>query len=368
VSTKWRAILVGCVLIALSPTFFLAPATTPATVARAVAVGLALVQAVAIWWMPVRPGLVTAVVLVAGAITSVFYPAIGPGVSLVVLSTFAWLREARLSLRGLAGAVVAYGAVSLATGHWTGVALWFAAALLAWSWGALGRAWDARRRAEAQRAVLEERARIGRELHDVLAHTVSVMVIQAAAADDIFELDPAKARAAVRQVEESGRQALAELRGFIRTAGEQPSPRLSDLARLAGSLSSTGLQVSVRHEGERTLGPAVEASVYRIVQESLTNTLRHAHAAHADVLVRIGTEHVEVEVTDDGHDDGHGSGSAHGRGRGPGRLTGAGAGQGIIGMRERARLLGGTLEAGPRADGGFRVYSRLPVDGPGANG
>ncbi len=353
-STKWRAVLVGCVLVALSPTFFLAPATASVPVARAAAVGLALVQAVAMWWMPVRPALVTGVVLVAGAITSVFFPAIGPGVSLVVLSTFAWLRAARVSLWGLAGAVVAYGAVSLATGHWTGVALWFAAALLAWSWGALGRAWEARRRAEAQRAVLEERARIGRELHDVLAHTVSVMVIQAAAADDIFELDPAKARAAVRQVEASGRQALAELRGFIKTAGEHPSPRLSELDQLASSLSSTGLQVTVRQEGDRRLGSAVEASVYRIVQESLTNTLRHAQAAHADVLVRVGPEHVEVEVTDDGH--------------GRGRLAGVGSGQGIIGMRERARLLGGTLDAGPRADGGFRVHARLPAGSFGGAG
>jgi signal transduction histidine kinase len=349
VSTKWRAVLVGCVLIALSPTFYLAPATASVPIARAVAVGLAVVQAAAMWWMPVRPALVTGVVLVAGAITSVFFPVIGPGVSLIVLCTLAWLREARVSLWALAGAVVAYGTVSLATGHWTGVALWFAAALLAWSWGALGRAREARRRAEAQRAVLEERARIGRELHDVLAHTVSVMVVQAAAADDIFELDPAKARAAVRQVEESGRQALAELRGFLKTVDEQPSPRLADLAQLASSLSSTGLQVTVRQEGDRMLGPAVEASVYRIVQESLTNTLRHAQAARANVLVRVGPEHLEVEVTDDGH--------------GRGRLAGAGSGQGIIGMRERVRILGGTLETGSREDGGFRVYARLPVNG-----
>ena len=93
----------------------------------------------------------------------------------------------------------------------------------------------------------------------------------------------------------------------------------------------------------------LEASVYRIVQESLTNTLRHAQAARADVLVRVGPEHVEVEVTDDG--------------QGRGRLVGAGSGQGIIGMRERARILGGTLEAGSREDGGFRVYAQLPVKG-----
>ena len=198
-TAKWRAALVGCVLVALSPTFFLAPAVGPAPVARTVAVGLALVQAAAIWWMPVRPVLVTGVVVAAGAVTSVFFPAVGPGVSLIVLCTLAWRREARVSLWGLAAAVVAYGTVSLATGRWTGVALWFAAALLAWTWGALGRAREARRTAEARRAVLEERARIGRELHDVLAHTVSVMVVQAAAADDVFDLDPAKARIAVRQ-------------------------------------------------------------------------------------------------------------------------------------------------------------------------
>jgi signal transduction histidine kinase len=348
VNAKWRVALVAGVPAALSPTFVLAPAVGSVPVARAVAVGLALVQATAIWWMPVRPVLVTGVVLVAGAVTSVFFPAIGPGVSLIVLSTLAWRTEARVSLWGLAAAIVAYEAVSLATRHWTGVALWFAAALLAWSLGALGRAREGRRRAEARRAILEERARIGRELHDVLAHTVSVMVIQAAAADDIFELDPAKARTAVRQVEESGRQALAELRGFLNVMSDaEPEKRLADLDQLVTSSATAGLQVTITKEGERQPGPTVEASVYRIVQESLTNTLRHARATHADVIVRIGSEHAEVEVTDDGH--------------GRGRLSGLGSGQGIIGMRERARLLGGTLEAASREDGGFRVYARLPL-------
>ncbi|KAA2261123.1 sensor histidine kinase [Solihabitans fulvus] len=306
------------------------------------------------WWMGVRPELVTAVVLSAGTGIQLLCPAIGPGVTLVVLCTFAWLRPARVSMWGLAGAVLLGTAATASTGHWVAAALSVVGALLAWSWGALGRARSARRQAEARRAVLEERARIARELHDVLAHTVSVMVIQASAADDVFDLDPAKARKALRDLESSGREALAELRRFLLTvrsvdderAGE-PQPGLSELDRLARSVSTAGLDVVVRLDSPEPLGRGVELSAYRIVQESLTNTLRHARASRAEVVVRVADGHLLVEVRDNG--------------RGGGRLADHGAGHGILGMRERATMLGGTLDAGPDPAGGFLVRALLPT-------
>jgi signal transduction histidine kinase len=354
---RWRALLVVCSLAVLSSVFFIVPEGLPVPIGRAGVAALVVAQAGAVWWIGSRPEVVTAVVLCAGAGIQLLYPAIGPGVALVVLCTFAWLRPARVSLWGLAGAVALSTAASSLTGGRGEAVLWSVAALLAWSWGALGRARSAWRQAEARRAVLEERARIARELHDVLAHTVSVMVVQAAAADDVFESSPAKAREALRELESCGRQALTELRHFLRTVRSfeegpigEPQPRLSDLDRLARSLSTAGLEVVIRREGmERAaLASGVELSAYRIVQESLTNTLRHARASSAEVAVRVADGQLMVEVRDDG--------------KGGGRLADHGGGHGILGMRERATLLGGSLEAGPDPAGGFRVCARLPLE------
>nr|WP_277820204.1 histidine kinase [Actinomadura sp. RB99] len=245
------------------------------------------------------------------------------------------------------------------------VALWPVAALLAWSWGALGRAEAARRHAEARRAAVEERARIGRELHDVLSHTVSVMVVQAAAADDVFDANPGLARRAVRNLEAEGRQALAELRHFLRSVRDADGgdadgsvPGLGDLDRLAASVTGAGLRVRIQREGmaEVRVPSGVGLAVYRIVQEALTNALRHARAGRADVMLRYAGGRLDVDV----RDDGPGALTAPG---GPGSEAAglAGSGQGIAGMRERALLLGGTFEAGPDPDGGFRVRASLPV-------
>jgi signal transduction histidine kinase len=358
-------LLVGCALALLAPVVFLTPEALPGAIGRIVLIALVVVQAGALWWMEERPGAVTAVVLLAGTGIQFLCPALGPGIALVVVSTFAWLRPARDSLRGLAGALAPAIVVPEVTGHWRYVLLWPAAVLLAWSWGALGRARSARRQAEARRVVLEERARIARELHDVLAHTVSVMVIQAAAADDVFDVNPAKARQALRDLETSGRQALTELRTFLRTvrsldgdsqgadAGDVPAapqPGLTDLHVLAKPLEAAGLRVRLRTEGldGRTLSPGVELSAYRIVQESLTNILRHARARTADITVAATDRELTIDVRDDG--------------TGGGRLTGLGAGQGIVGMRERAALMDGSLKAGPDPAGGFRVTARLPLE------
>ncbi|MEU9022782.1 histidine kinase [Actinomadura sp. NPDC048394] len=370
----WRAVSGACALAAAGAVPFL-DAGRPA---RAAIVALLLVQAAAAGWlMRGRPGIAVAVTAAAGAGIQALGPELGPGILFVVLCAFAWLRPARISLWGM-GAVAAVTAAVAAVQGGT-VALWPVAALLAWSWGALGRAGAARRHAEARRAAMEERARIGRELHDVLSHTVSVMVVQAAAADDVFDANPDLARRAVRNLEAEGRQALAELRHFLRSVrdadgGEADGsvPGLGDLDRLAASVTGAGLRVRIQREGMAgvQVPSGVGLAVYRIVQEALTNALRHARAGRADVLLRAAGGRLDVDVRDDGPGAASGgtepAGSRQGiAGSGQG-IAGsgqgiAGSGQGIAGMRERALLLGGTFEAGPDPDGGFRVRASLPV-------
>jgi signal transduction histidine kinase len=213
------------------------------------------------------------------------------------------------------------------------------------------------REENARRAVFEERVRIARELHDVVAHHVSMMGVQAGAARVVIDRDRAKAKEALSAIESSSRQAVAELHrllGFLRQAGDRddlaPQPGLGQLPRLAASMSESDLAVEVSIEGDtRSLPPTVDVSAYRIVQEALTNTLKHAGASRADVHVRYWPDELEVEIVDDGRPNGASS-SASG-------------GLGLIGMRERAALHGGQLSAGPAAGGGFtvRVKLRTPV-------
>jgi signal transduction histidine kinase len=350
-SRRWRAAFVVASVGASSPVLAL-PA---GAFARTAAILLILVQAAALWWLADRPWLGTVVVLAVSAGLQLMFPAFGPGIAFVVLCTYAWVRPAAETLWVLAFAVVAVCLPAVVHGRWAMAGLWLGAVLLAWSWGALVRARGERRVAERRQAVLEERARIARDLHDVLAHTVSVMVVQAAAADDVFESNPDKAREALRRTEETGRQALAELRGFLRavrtdTGADDPGPQptLADIKRLIETMGEAGLAVTLRREGDGEVALGVQVGAYRIVQEALTNTLRHARASAAEVLVRVGEAEVQVRVRDDG------------RGAAPGR----GGGHGLIGMRERASLLGGTLRAGPRTDAaGFEVEALLPVRG-----
>jgi signal transduction histidine kinase len=209
------------------------------------------------------------------------------------------------------------------------------------------------REENARRAVFEERVRIARELHDVVAHHVSMMGVQAGAARVVIDRDRAKAKQALGAIEESSRQAVAELHrllGFLRQAGDRDDlagrPGVSQLPRLAASMSDSHLAVEVSVEGEtRSLPPTVDHSAYRIVQEALTNTLKHSVASRADVHVRYWPDELEVEIVDDGRPNGASS-SASG-------------GLGLIGMRERAALHGGQLSAGPAAGGGFAVRARL---------
>lgn len=219
---------------------------------------------------------------------------------------------------------------------------------------------ERRREQEVAQAAGEERARIARELHDVVAHSMSVMVIQAAAAVRVMEDRPERARDAMRQVETTGRAAMAEMRrllGIVRdgeTGLTVPQPGLGRLDELVDEFRSAGLPATARVLGEpRPLAPGLEVSAYRVIQEALTNAMRHAHATRVDIVLRYSPDTLEISVTDDG-----GGRSA----RGDDETTG----HGLVGMRERVTLFGGQLEAGPRPEGGFAVSARLPIAaGPG---
>ena len=207
----------------------------------------------------------------------------------------------------------------------------------------------------ARRAVFEERVRIARELHDVIAHHVSMMGVQAGAGRVVIDRDPGKAKEALAAIELSSRHAVQELYrllGFLRQAGDPDplasQPGLGQLGSLAAAMSDAELTVEVSVEGERrTLPATVDVSAYRIVQEALTNTLKHAAASRADVHLRYWPDELEVEIVDDG--------------RPSGGLAPASGGLGLIGMRERAALHGGQLSAGPAAGGGFAVRVKLPT-------
>jgi signal transduction histidine kinase len=211
----------------------------------------------------------------------------------------------------------------------------------------------------ASDAVAEERARIARELHDVVAHAIGVMVVQAGAARTVIDRDPAAAKTAMAEVETTGRTGLAEMRRLIGVltadgaAGElAPHPGLAQLDELVRTVRSAGLAVEVLREGEaRPLPAGVDVNAYRVIQEALTNALKHAGTAHASVRLGYRDDALDIEVADDG--------------RGP-LSTGDGSGHGLVGMRERVGVFGGTLETGARPGGGFVVHATLPVteDGP----
>jgi signal transduction histidine kinase len=213
-----------------------------------------------------------------------------------------------------------------------------------------------------RRATELERARIARELHDVVTHNVSVMVIQAGAARKVMDATPDEARAALLAVEASGRAAMTELRhvmGLLTMDGDAsgqagetdlaPQPGLDGLDALVQRMRDSGVEVDFVVRGQRRPLPSgIELTVYRLVQEALTNTVKHAAGASVHVLVEYAGDHLRVEVTDTG-------------GR-PGATAGTGTGRGLIGLRERLAVYGGTLHAGPRLTGGYRVRARIPME------
>jgi signal transduction histidine kinase len=203
---------------------------------------------------------------------------------------------------------------------------------------------------EAHVAVTEERARMARELHDIVSHNLSVVVLQAAGARAA-----GASAGTLEKIERSGREALVEMRRLLGVLREDssdasltPQPGIADIHVLAASVRAAGVPVELEVDGDYgTLPPAVELSAYRIVQEALTNVLKHAKRAHAEVRVRRDGDVLTVEVLDDGV-----------------RTSAAGTGgHGLVGMRERVALFGGELHAGPRSEGGFAVHATLPVVG-----
>jgi len=215
----------------------------------------------------------------------------------------------------------------------------------------------AEREDRASMAVIEERARIARELHDVVAHYVSVMVVQAAGARRVADKDPAAARGALEAVESAGRTALAEMRRMLEVLraddpGMGPQPGLGELDRLIEHVRGVGLPVELRIEGAACCLPAgMDLAAYRIVQEALTNTVKHGGKANARVTVTYATDTLEIEVIDDGR------GAAA-----PLLSMGVPGGHGLIGMKERVALFGGQLSAGPVLTGGYRVFARMPIE------
>ena len=324
------------------------------------------------------------------------YPLVAPCVSLVAFALAATFDPSgleRIDISALAGiaVMIALGAirdregaiVGLALGLTTGIYVQYrfpdtttsdligAAVFYAGAWFA-GRALATRaeqtrvlrarvaeaehaRAVAAERAAVEERARIASELHDVVAHSVSVMVVQSSGVRRVLREDQHRERDALLSVEQIGRQALTEMRrmlGVMRPGEEAPAaltpqPGLQHLDHLISQVVEAGLPVTLRVEGERPqLPPGVDLSAYRIVQEGLTNALKHAPGSNAEVIIRFLDNKVNLEIADDGKEV----------------TVEDGLGQGLVGMRERVALYGGTLEAGPREGGGYVLRAELPVE------
>lgn len=217
---------------------------------------------------------------------------------------------------------------------------------------------EADRLAEAERAVVRERSRIAREMHDVVAHGMSIVAVQAAAGREIVHVNPDKAAEVFARIEAVGRESLAELRrmlGVLRDSADhdaslEPQPGITDIAAAVASSSATGVAAELVIEGhQRPVAPGIELAAFRIVQEALTNVRKHAgRSASATVRIAYEPDVLVVEITDDGR----GAATA---------LSGIGSGHGLIGMRERVEIYGGELTSGPRPGGGYAVRAVLPI-------
>ena len=289
-------------------------------------------------------------------------------VAMLLASLLIGLNERRTAALGLALVITMIGVVNANAESFTWGDFFFPVIFFSITW-LLGHLWweraerarsasrriaaaELERERAAEQAVQGERERIARELHDVIAHSVSVMTVQAGAVRRLLQPEQEREREALLAVEETGRQALTEMRrllGVLRREDEQaeltPQPGLKTLDPLLEQVREAGLPVELRYEGVRVDLPAgVELSAYRIVQEALTDALEHAAPEHAWVAVRYGDGEVEVEVANDGRPEGNGDGA-----------------QSLLAARERVALCGGELSAGPRDGGGYRINARLPV-------
>jgi signal transduction histidine kinase len=288
---------------------------------------------------------------------------------LVIAFLFAYLNDRRHAVVGL---LLVLGTAAIVTRNdpqqdWVDSIFIAVILALAWLGGValnerLSRALAAETRAarlerereeQARRAVAEERTRIARELHDVIAHSVSVMTVQASGVRRLLLPEQEREREALETIERTGREALAEMRrmlGVLRQPTQEPAalapqPGLDNLDNLVRQVREAGLPVELHVSGERPqLPPGIDLSAYRVVQEALTNALRHAGPARARVDVRFSDDAVELEIANDGRSD----------------VNGNGDGQGLVGMRERVALCGGTVESGP-CSAGYAVRARIPL-------
>jgi signal transduction histidine kinase len=331
-------------------------------------VSVALLMTVPLAWRRRAPLVVVAVVMGAFAAQSLILdPTPTPDVELIP----ALIAVYSVAAHGQRWVSFVGGGLSLAAGLvWLGVddfllpivmfgGAWFAGRLVhkrqlyAQAFAERARVLELERDANARVAAAEERVRIAREMHDVVGHSVSVMVVQAGAERLALGEERPATREVLLAIERTGREALAEmsrLLGILRKEGEglalAPRPSLAQVDLLVQTVRDAGVPVELRVEGDQTdLPPGVDVSAYRIVQEALTNVVKHAGPARATVVVRYSGRAVELEVTDDGS----------------GSVNGSAAGYGLAGMRERVALHGGTLDASSRSNGGFTVKARLPL-------
>jgi signal transduction histidine kinase len=343
--------------------------------ARVVGVGLAILHVAPLAVRRRWPELVLGAMAVTGAVyVLVGFPPVGLGPAiLAAVYTVAVYRPRSRSVPAVAGVTVAMAVLVVASGAGLDTAVANVLVFgVAWALGDRNRqaqqraafehdrveALERTREELARRAVVEERLRIARELHDVVAHALSVIAVQAGAGRMVGEDSPSTAREALALIETASRSALGEMRRLLMVLrsdeGEVeslvPSPGLSGLEGLVVATVRSGLPVEVRIHGDRVALPAgVDLAAYRIVQEALTNVRKHAHASRASVVVCYEPDELRIEVLDDGV--------------GPCAIGRLGAGHGLVGMRERAALYGGTVETGPGVHGGFRVTARIPCLG-----
>jgi signal transduction histidine kinase len=332
-------------------------------------VPVALLMTVPLAWRRRAPLAVVAVVMGAFAAQSlVLDPTPTPDIELIP----ALIAVYSIAAHGEGWIAFLGGGLSLAAGLiWLGVddfllptvifgGAWFAGRLVqkrqlfAQAFAERASVLERERDANARVAAAEERVRIARELHDAVGHSVSVMVVQAGAERLALGQERPATRDALLAIEQTGRAALAEmsrLLGLLRKEGEglalAPRPSLAQVETLVQTVRDAGVPVDLRVEGEPpSVSPGIDVSAYRILQEALTNVVKHAGPAQASVVVRYGGREIEVEVSDDG--------------RGP--VNGSRNGYGLAGMKERVELHGGTLEAGRGSEGGFIVKARLPLE------
>ena len=349
---------------------------------KALGLVLALASTVPVAWRARRPLTVCAVVLAANGgcvyVAAPMQAAFQPFLALVLcgysVGSHAEGRRRALWVPAvLAVAAIPMFALAVAAGQDPGNAIpsyvWLIAA---WAIGRVVRSWrlknlaleranrelDRQRELQAQAAVMVERGRIARELHDVIAHNVSMMVVQAGAAERVLDGDHPHVRKALDVIASTGRQTVDEMRtllGVLRSdaglGGLTPQPSLADLGELVRGVREAGLPVTLRIDGEPCpLSRALDLSAFRIVQEALTNALKHAGPAQAEVTIRYQAAAVELEIRDTG-------GGLDGQ---PGPVQRNG--HGLVGMRERVAMFGGEFTAAPSPSGGYLVRARMPFD------